>query len=139
MLLDEIGVRLSGEGIATSSAGSDWRLIQSWLPDTSGLQNKVVAIIETPGEPPGAFTEDDRPHFQIIVRGNSILQQSSAYEEARTKIEDVKTDLHTLAPITLSGRYYGGIWAQQDPFLLQYDKRDRPHLVCNFRAIRSRT
>ena len=139
MLLDEIGTRLDDQGIASSSGDDGWVLVKSMLPDSSALQNKIVALIETPGEAPDAYTELDKPHFQVLVRGDSIATVSSSYSVARAKIEAIKTDLHTLGPITLSGRHFPAIWALQDPFLLEMDKSDRPVLVINFRAFRSRT
>ena len=139
MLLDEIGTRLDDSGIASSSGDDGWVLMKSMLPDSSALQNKIVALIETPGEAPDAYTELDKPHFQVLVRGDSIATVSSAYSVARAKIEAIKIDLHAITPGSLSGRHYAGIWALQDPFLLEMDKSDRPVLVINFRAFRSRT
>ena len=138
-LLDEIGTRLDDQGIASSSGDDGWVLMKSMLPDSSALQDKLVALIEVLGEPPDAYTELDKPHFQVLVRGDPITQVSSSYEEARAKAEEIKIDLHTLAPVTLSGRYYAALWALQDPFLLEYDQNDRPVLSVDFRAFRSRT
>lgn len=139
MLLDEIGDRLDAQGIASSSGDDGWVLMKSMLPDSSALQDKMVALIEVPGDAPDGYTELDRPHFQVLVRGDPITQVSSAYEEARAKAEEIKIDLHTLAPATLSGRYFPAMWALQDPFLLEYDASDRPVLSIDFRAFRSRT
>ena len=139
MLLDEIGTRLDDSGIASSSGDDGWVLVKSMLPDSSALQNKVVALIETPGEAPDAYTELDKPHFQVLVRGDSIATVSSAYSVASAKADEIKRDLHAITPGSLSGRHYAGIWALQDPFLLEMDKSDRPVLVVNFRAFRSRT
>ena len=139
MLLDEIGNRLDDSGIASSSGDDGWVLMKSMLPDSSALQNKIVALIETPGEAPDAYTELDKPHFQVLVRGDSIATVSSAYSVASAKADEIKRDLHAITPGSLSGRHYAGIWALQDPFLLEMDKSDRPVLVINFRAFRSRT
>ena len=138
-LLDEIGQRLDDQGIASSSGDDGWVLVKSMLPDSSALQDKLVAIIEIPGDEPSAATELDRPHFQIKVRGDPFTTVSSAYEEARAKAEEIKVDLHAITPGSLSGRHYAGIWALQDPFLLKYDMSDRPILAIGFRAFRSRT
>lgn len=138
-ILDEIATRLDDQGIASSSGDDGWVLMKSMLPDSSALQDKMVALIEVLGEAPDAYTELDRPHFQVLVRGDPITTVSSAYEEARAKAEEIKIDLHAITPGSLSGRHFGGIWALQDPFLLEYDKSDRPVLQCDFRAFRSRT
>ena len=139
MILDEIGQRLDDQGIASSSGDDGWVLMKSMLPDSSALQDKMVALIEVLGEAPDGYTELDRPHFQVLVRGDPITTVSSSYETARAKAEEIKIDLHTLGPVTLSGRYFPAIWALQDPFLLEYDKSDRPVLVTDYRAFRSRT
>ena len=139
MLLDEIGTRLDDQGIASSSGDDGWVLVKSMLPDSSALQNKIVALIDTPGGSPSAYTELDEPHFQVLVRGDPITTVSSAYQEARSKIDEVKRDLHAITPRLLSDTHFAGIWALQDPFLLEYDKSDRPVLAINFRALRERT
>ena len=139
MLLDEIAQRVDDQSLASSSGADGWLLVKSMLPDSSALQDKIVALIETPGEPPDAQTEVDKPHFQVLVRGASIAQVSSAYEEAAAKAQEIKRDLHRLGPVTLSGRYFPAMWAMQDPFLLEVDQRDRPTFVMNVRAFRSRT
>lgn len=138
-ILDEIGDRLDSQGIASSSGDDGWVLTKSMLPDSSALQDKMVALIEVLGEAPDAYTELDRPHFQVLVRGDPITTVSSSYETARAKAEEIKVDLHAITPGSLSGRHYAGIWALQDPFLLEYDKSDRPVLQCDYRAFRSRT
>lgn len=139
MLLDEIGAILSGASLASSSGAGSYVLVKSWLPDSTALQDKVVALIETGGLPPDAATEIDQPTFQVLVRGTNWLAGSTGYPDARQKAQDVKDALHARAPGIYSGRYYGGFWAMQDPFLLYYDVNMRPVIACNFRTIRSRT
>ncbi len=138
-LLDEIGAVLSTQSVASSSGVGGWLLVLSFMPDSTAIQDKVVAIIETPGFPPDAGTDLDRPGFQVRVRGDPISTTTTSYAEARQKIEDVKTTLHALASTSYSGRHYPGVWAEQEPFLLRYDQNDRPELAINFRAMRSRT
>lgn len=138
-LLDEIGAILSTQGVASSSGVNGWLLALSFMPDSSAIQDKVVALIETPGLPPEAGTELDQPGFQVRVRGDPISTTTTSYQEARQKIEDVKTTLHGLTPGSYSTRHYPGVWAEQEPFLLRYDENDRPELAMNFRAMRSRT
>ena len=138
-LLDEIGSRLSTQSIASSSGVDGWLLVLSHMPDSTAMQDKVVALTETAGWPPMGRVELDYPGLQVRVRGESLRNGSSAYTEGRAKIEEVKQELHGLTPGTYSGRYYAGIWAEQEPFFLEIDSEHRPHWVCNFRALRSRT
>lgn len=138
-LLQEVGTHLAYDGLASSSGTDGWVLVKSMLPDSSTLQDKIVALIETPGEPPDAYTEVDKPHFQVVVRGDPITQVSSAYEEASAKAKEIKRNLHRAGPDTFRGRYFPALWALQDPFLLEMDQNDRPTFVMNMRAFRSRT
>jgi len=138
-LLAEIGTRLSTQGIASSSGVDGWLLALSHLPDSTAIQDKIVALTETPGGPPMGRVELDFPSFQVRVRGESLRNGSSAYTEGRAKIEAIKLDLHGLAPGTYSSWYYAGVWAEQEPFFLELDSHERPHWVCNFRALWSRT
>jgi hypothetical protein len=103
------------------------------------MQDKVVALIQTPGSPPMAGLDVDQPGFQLRVRGASIGDSTSAYTDAEAKAVQIVNDLHSITPGSLSGRHYPGIYAVQSPFLLEYDDSMRPHMVCNFRAFRSRT
>lgn len=144
MLLDEVGARIIAAGYASSTGLGGWVLMKSRLPDSTALPDKLVAIIETAGLPSEARTEVDKPGFQLLVRGTSLQRGSSGYSEARSQAQSIKNDLHARGPGALgttagSTQYYVGIWAQQDPFLLEYDAQNRPVIACNFLAQRSRT
>lgn len=134
-MLEEIGTVLSTQNIASSSGAGGWLLALSQMPDSTALQDRVVALTQTPGRPSGADRiEADEFGFQVRVRGN-------AWDWAATeaKAMDVYKALHGLTPGSYSGFHYIGIWADQPPFLLHYDESNRPHVVNNYRALRSRT
>lgn len=136
-LLDEIGARLAAQAVAGTSAPGGWELTKSLLPDTTAIGNTVVALTETPGLPSSPRPTFEQPTFQVQVRG-TVWTSSSAYPDARDKAADVVDALHGFAG-SLSGVHYPGIWAQQAPFLLEWDANQRPVLAVNFRAIRSGT
>ena len=138
-LLSEIGTRLSDSTLASSSGKNSWTLIESYLPDSTALPDKIVALLQTGGPPPDAYTEVDRPGFQVLVRGESLNAASSGYDDAEQESQDIKADLHAITPGSLSGRHYVGIWADGDPFLLEYDQSMRPVIATNYTALRSRT
>lgn len=138
-LLDEVGTILSTQSIASSSGESGWYLALSMMPDSTASPDRIVALIETPGTPPLATVEVDEPGLQVRVRGQSIMSASTAYIEARAKAEDAYQALHGLDPGTYSSRYYAGVWADQTPYLLQYDDNNRPEIAFNLRVYRSRT
>lgn len=137
-LLDELGTRLSDQGLASSSGADGWVLYKSQLPDSTTVQDRAVSLFQTPGEAPEARVEIDRPHVQVVVRGASQHDSSTGYEEAEAKAQAIKRDLHEFSG-ALSGRHYPGIWALQDPAFAGYDQSRRPRFSVNFRAWRSRT
>ena len=138
-LVAEIGARLSTQGVASSSGEDGYYLGLGMLMDSTVLPDRMVAVIQTPGQAPDAATEVDRPGFQILTRGPSVLTVSSGYKEARAKARDAKTALHAMTPGSLSGRHYVGIWATQEPVFTGYDESYRPLFSENFIAQRSRT
>lgn len=134
-LLEEIGAILSTQSIASSSGAGGWLLSLSLMPDSTAIQDRVVSILQTPGGPSGADRiEVDDSAFQIRIRGTAW-----DWTVAEAKATECYQALHGLAPGTYSGRHYAGVWAMQPPFLLEYDDSNRPHLVNNYRALRSRT
>lgn len=134
-MLEEIGTVLSTQNIASSSGAGGWLLALSQMPDSTALQDRIVALSQTPGRPSGADRiEVDEMGFQVRVRGTSW-----DWTATEAKAMEVYTALHGLTPGTYSGRYYAGVWADQPPFLLAYDESDRPHVIANYRALRSRT
>ena len=137
--LVELGDRLSSQDVASSSGKSGWYLALGQMPDSTAIADRVVALLQTGGFAPDAATEVDRPSFQVLTRGLSIMANSTAYEEAEAKAQAVKRALHALTPGSLGGRHYVGIWAEQDPFFAGYDESERPHFSQNFRVMRSRT
>lgn len=143
-LLEEIEARLVAASLASSTGLNGWRLVKSYMPDSTALPDKLVAIIETAGMPSEARTEVDFPGFQVLVRGSALQRASSGYSEARSEAQSIKNDLHArgngpLGTTSGSTQHYVGIWAQQDPFLVEYDAQGRPIIACNFIAQRSRT
>ena len=137
--LDEIASRLSSQGVASSSGEQGFFLVRGFLPDSTVLPNRLMAIIQTGGQAPDASVEIDRPGLQVLTRGQSLMTVSSAYQVAEAKAQAAKRALHALTPGSLDGRHYVGIWATQDPFFMGYDSEYRPLFSENFVTQRSRT
>lgn len=128
MLLDEIGQFLIDQNLVGGATG--WTLAKGWMPPEP---NKVVGVFEYPGEPPFAGRiEIDIPAFQIRVRA-----EKEDYVAARTEIEAIYLALHGYSG-TLSGVYYVMITALASPLPLGRDENERPEIVQNFSAKRSR-
>ena len=138
-LLDELNGILSTAGVASSSGESGWYLALGLLPDSTVWPDKTVALIQTQGYAPEASVEIDKPSFQVLTRGESVMQTSTAYQVAEAKAYQVHTTLHAITPGAYSSRQYPGIWAEQTPFFLGFDESDRPVFSQNFRTMRSRT
>lgn len=137
-LLDEVASYLQSQNVAglpgtTQATATGYTLFKSRLPEAP---DKAIALFETGGFPneDGESGLLDRPTFQVRVRATI-----NAYSTARTKIEAVRTALHQVGNESLSGRYFAGITAETAPLSLGYDANNRPGLVMNFRALRSRT
>lgn len=138
-LLPELGDKLSSQSVASSSGVGGWFISYGEMPDSTATADRMVALLQTGGFAPDAATEVDRPAMQLLVRGQSRTDASTAYEEAETKAQEVKGVLHGITPGTIDGRHYVGIWAEQDPFFGGYDENRRPVFVTNYRIQRSRT
>ena len=133
MLLDEIGTYLAAQGVATTGSTSNWRIGKGFEPDRP---DKCITLFETGGDPNDMHQSGliDRPTFQVRVRADNY-----GYSTARVKIEAARTALQAIGGSTLSGRRYINCLAIGEPLSLGYDEQQRPRLVMNFRALRSRT
>jgi hypothetical protein len=139
-ILPELGDKLSSQSVASSSGAGDFFLTYGEMPDSTAVaSDRMVALLQTQGFAPDAATEVDRPAVQLLVRGQSRTDASTAYEEAEAKAQEAKRVLHGITPGDIGGRHYVGIWAEQDPFFGGYDERRRPVFVTNYRIERSRT
>ena len=141
MLLDEIGARLSTQGIASSSGeGSPaWYLWKSQMPDSTDIADRGVAVTASGGLPQLPNIQIDRPTFQVVVRGARLDVVSTAYEEAALKAEQIKMNLHFLTDTALSGVTYAQIQAAAEPSYIGEDANLRPLFTCNFTAWRDST
>jgi len=140
MLLDELGAYLVAGNIASSSgSGVGWYLTRGRMPDGPGASDRMVALIETGGQPPLFHVNVNRPTWQVVVRGAVMVDVSTAYEEARQQAQDVLDYLHGKKDVTLSGVRYALIRAEQEPFYSGDDANQRPVFPCNYMAWREST
>ena len=132
MLLDEIATRLQSQGVGTTASTASWFVAKGFLPPTP---DKCIALFETGGLPndPHEAALVDRPTFQVRVRGDAY-----GYSTGRAKLGAARTALE-VGNTTLSGRRFIHVVAQGEPVSLGQDENNRPSLVMNFTALRSRT
>ena len=133
-LLDEVAARLISQAVGVQGTTASWSVFKGYEPPTPA---QAITLFETGGFPnqPHEGQMLDVPTFQVRVRGANT---STGYPAARTKIAAARTALEAMTG-TFSGRYYCQVVAQNEPISLGQDATNRPILVQNFTAHRSRT
>jgi len=134
---DEIGARLTSQGVCSTSAGSTgWMLRYRALTPAPVRQ---VVVTPSGGLPQEGKAPIDRPGFQVLVRGSS-----ADGGELEAKVDQVIQAVN-LFDGTLTGLYnsvprvYVDIQKQGDTLFLGLDDNQRPIYSVNFLATRSRT
>lgn len=134
-LLDELRTFLISQSVGASGSEADWTVHLGQSPATP---NRCLIIRET-----GGFQDElhesnpvTKPTFQIEARGNTY-----DYQATRAKLEAAQTAFLAVRTGTtgLSGRTYVTIVPQSQPIGLGPDANNRPRIVQNFLALRSRT
>lgn len=130
-LLDEMSTRLIGQSVGVTGSTANWVVKKGWMPPAP---DRAIGIFETGGRPndPGQGLVD-RPTFQVRIRG-----PKGGYSTMRSKVAAARVALET-GPLTLQNRYYVQIVADSEPVFLGYDANQRPEMVQNYTAWRSRT
>jgi len=137
--LDEVAAVIE-LGTSEAGTGSEFPIFRGHMPDSTVLGDKAVALVMTGGAADDARVEIDRPGLQVMVRGASIQQASTAYEEAEGVMLLVKNALHEFTGQPSSSAFhYVGIWQRSGPTFLGFDQSWRPRFSTNFRVQRSRT
>lgn len=134
-LPDEIAVRLSSQGIGSTTSTGTWRIFADAYPPNAG--DRSVVITESGGFGPYDTAETGelfRPTFQVAVRGP---KQSPT--TARQKMDAVVSALHRYASTNLNGRKYVDVVLQGDVHYLGEDENRRALYAANFLALRSQT
>lgn len=136
-LVDEIGARLTAQGVCSTGAGSTgWMLRYRAL---TPIPVRQVVVTPSGGLPQEGKAPVDRPAFQVMIRGSSVDGGS-----LETKVDAVIAALN-LFDGTLTGLYsavprvYVDVQKQGDTLFLGLDDNQRPIYSVNFLATRSRT
>lgn len=101
-----------------------------FMPDGEGIPDRIVAVVEVPGDEPPAETFVGRgrgpklnmesPNLQIRCR-----TPKDKYEDSRDLSESIFQFLHNQVGITLGGTKYNVIEALTSPFNLDTDEEGR--------------
>lgn len=136
-LLSEVRAFLIAQGVGVSGSTANWAVTMGTVVPTP---DRLITLFET-----GGFQDElhesnpiTRPTLQLHVRGAAV---SSGYAQARAKVEAAQTALLAVRTGTtgLSGRTYVCLVPQGQPISLGQDANNRPRLVQNWMALRSRT
>jgi len=136
-LPDEVASYLQTQGIAPTGSTASWSIAKGYEVDSP---DRLITILETGGFPndprPAPDNTIDRPTFQLRVRG-----PANGYSTARATIGAARLVLDQVNNMRIgpSSWYYLSIRAVHEPLSLGVDNQQRPTLVMNFAAIRSRT
>lgn len=134
-LLDEVQSYLVTQGVGVAGSTANYVVAKGYEPDSP---DKVITLLETGGLRNEGYSTGgvERPTFQVRVRGNAF-----GYSTARAKIDSAKTNLEQVInkKIGSPAWYYLHIQAMSPPKSLGQDARDRPTVVQDFWAYRSRT
>lgn len=132
-LLDDLSAFLSSQSLGGATSSASWMITKGYMPPKP---DNVIALFETGGEPPNRYQANlDYPRFQVRCRGTAF-----SYSSARAKLWSVFTTLHGVDNgRTIQGRVYPSIEAVSDVIGFPLDSNNRPEVLQNFRALRSRT
>jgi len=122
---------LVGAGVGTFAGTSGWAIYISQEPASP---DEVVTLYDSGGPEPLYLMDDTdlfRPNLQARIRG-----AAGGYLEAWAKAQEVADTLGHLAPQTIGGTWYAGVWQQTEVTFLRYDDNNRPVLTVNFRIRR---
>lgn len=108
----------------------------------------AISIGHEPAKPDRSITLYDSGGFdpEYIMDGTTYRQptvqarirgREGEYLDAYAKAEEVLNTLDRLAPQTINGAQYSGIWAVGDIARLGLDKQNRPLFTINFRTMRT--
>ena len=121
------------EHLEASGLTSGWPVFRGYEPDDP---DHAVTVLEFPGPPPDTTFLADYPSFQVRVRG-----LRSEYVAARDKAQDLHDAVHAqpVAGTSVSpNEALVYVVAEQQPFLVARDARERVVFAFNCRSMRSR-
>lgn len=137
-VVDDVAAILAASGLMAGS--SDWPIWVGQMPDSTALPDRAVAVVQVAGEePPLPNIDLEQPRVTVLVRGASVVQVSTSYEEADRLAQDIRDHLHFWAGTAPTGVRYAIIQAADEPATLGEDERRRPQMAATFRAWREST
>lgn len=88
----------------------------------------VVTIFDVAGGAP-QITFDNQKFENVAIQ---VRVRNVDYETGYALAENIKDSLHARAQETWNGTLYSVVYCTSGPFLLDYDKKQRPRFIINF-------
>lgn len=128
--LDDIATALvtAGIGQITSNA-TDWFIFRGYFQDAP---DRAICLYETPGVPPEEGLAIEYPGLQVRARGTL-----DDYQAARLKMQEIFDFLHG-GEAAIGAAYVYFYAVQSGVIPMGQDANRRPHIVQNYRSMRSR-
>lgn len=136
MNLDNAMLRNFG---SVTGGNSTWRLFKGLMPDSTSIGDRAVAIMAAGGRAQIPNLKIDRNTVAIRVRGARADQLSTAYEDAKLKVDEIKETLHAVFGSTQSGNTYYSIQATRAASFTGMDASLRPEFDMEFSVFRQST
>ena len=121
-----------------AGANTNWPIFKSHIPDSTVIDDRAIALIETAGVPEHGRIEMEAHGLQVLVRGVAMSSASTAVQEAEDKAQDVLDQVHEYTgDLQTLGQHYVGITNESGPFLTGFDGSWRCVFSANYLALRS--
>lgn len=134
-LLDELETLLTTSTVAGGATG--WLLFKGHMPDSTTIGDQALALIQTPGLGRMGRVDVEQPRVQVVVRGAPQNTSTSAYVDAKEKMNEARDALHEYSGSDLTdGTHYVGVWFETG-FYAGMDEGYRHQFVGNLRIMRS--
>lgn len=136
----EVAATSTAEAFYLTNQTPVWRIYKGHMPDSTAINTRAVALLETAGGGVMGRVPLERPSLQVLVRGVPMHQTSTAYPEAEAKAAEVVDALHGYAGDTLTdGTHWAGVWCEEGPTFAGFDESWRPKFEATFRVWRNTT
>lgn len=135
----EIAATSTAEAFYLTNETPVWLIYKGHLPDSTAINTRAVALLETAGGGVMGRVGLEMPSLQVLVRGVAMNQTSTAYPEAETKMTELVDAMHEYAGSALTTTHWAGVWCEDGPTFAGFDESWRPQFSATFRVWRATT
>ena len=131
-LLSDVGTYLNAASISTQDLTLGTNLFLGRLPDSP---DTCVGLIQTGGLAPTDTYGTSYPPLE--TQGLQTLVRAASYATGEALAVDIFKSLLSVENETLTSTLYLKIEANQSPFALERDEKERVVLSCNFNVVKA--